>query len=104
MKAKFIITTIGVFFCLSFFAHAQQTPSPLINSFRTYKEMKEESKFNLNWVSLGPTLNSARADVVQVDTAHPGTMYVGFGSGGLWKAGFRRGCISRCRWGLSRWM
>ena len=85
MKTKFIITTIGVFFGVTFFVQAQQTPSPLINSFRTYKEMKAESKFNLNWISLGPTLNSARADVVQLDTAHPGTMYVGFGSGGLWK-------------------
>ena len=47
--------------------------------------MKDETKFNLNWISLGPTVNSARADVLQVDTANPGTMYVGFGSGGLWK-------------------
>jgi hypothetical protein len=52
MKTKFIITTVGVFFGFAFFVHAQQTPSPLINSFRTYKEMKEESKFNLNWISL----------------------------------------------------
>jgi photosystem II stability/assembly factor-like uncharacterized protein len=47
--------------------------------------MKEETKYNLNWVSLGPTVNSARADVVQVDQVKPGTMYVGFGSGGVWK-------------------
>ncbi|MCJ7465331.1 MAG: hypothetical protein MUO53_01385 [Maribacter sp.] len=47
--------------------------------------MKEKSSFKLNWISLGPTVNSARADVVQLDATHPGTMYVGFGSGGLWK-------------------
>ncbi len=47
--------------------------------------MKDTGKFNLSWISLGPTVNGARADVLQVDTAHPGTMYVGFGSGGLWK-------------------
>lgn len=47
--------------------------------------MKEETLFKLEWVPLGPTVNSARADVVQVDAQHPGTMYVGFGSGGLWK-------------------
>jgi photosystem II stability/assembly factor-like uncharacterized protein len=47
--------------------------------------MKKDSKYKLDWVSLGPVVNSARADVVQVDATHPGTMYVGFGSGGLWK-------------------
>lgn len=64
---------------------AQQTSSPLVSSFQTYQAMKKETPYQLQWVSLGPTLNSARADVVQVDTKHPGTMYVGFGSGGLWK-------------------
>jgi hypothetical protein len=66
-------------------AIAQQMASPLINSYHTYKRMKEETKFNLNWIPLGPTVNSARADVVQVDATNPGTMYVGYGSGGLWK-------------------
>lgn len=74
---------------LSFIArtgvYAQQTPSPLEASFQRYQEMKKETPYKLNWVSLGPMVNSARADVVQVDATHPGTMYVGFGSGGLWK-------------------
>ena len=64
---------------------AQQPLSPLEASFQDYKKMKEETSFKLDWISLGPTVNSARADVVQVDGSHPGTMYVGFGSGGLWK-------------------
>jgi photosystem II stability/assembly factor-like uncharacterized protein len=59
--------------------------SPLIASFQTYKEMKAKTPYKLDWISLGPTVNSARADVVQVDATRPGTMYVGFGSGGLWK-------------------
>jgi photosystem II stability/assembly factor-like uncharacterized protein len=66
-------------------AFAQQPSSPLEASFETYRKMKVETSFKLNWISLGPTVNSARADVVQVDASHPGTMYVGFGSGGLWK-------------------
>jgi hypothetical protein len=66
-------------------AFAQQPLSPLEASFQTYRKMKEETKFKLNWIPLGPTVNSARADVVQVDASHPGTMYVGFGSGGIWK-------------------
>lgn len=47
--------------------------------------MKRDTKYKLDWVSIGPVVNSARADVMQVDAAHPGSMYVGFGSGGLWK-------------------
>ncbi len=78
------------FFCFIVFfytpgIYAQQISSPLEASFQTYKEMKKDTKYKLDWVSLGPVVNSARADVVQVDATHPGTMYVGFGSGGLWK-------------------
>jgi len=47
--------------------------------------MKEKTPFGLEWISLGPAVNSARADVVQLDHTNPGTMYVGFGSGGIWK-------------------
>ena len=83
--SKLIFTTSIALFCFLLNSFAQQEPSPLINSFQTYQKMKEATQFNLNWISIGPTVNSARADVVQVDTANPGTMYVGFGSGGLWK-------------------
>jgi photosystem II stability/assembly factor-like uncharacterized protein len=75
---------IFIFSCLAF-ASAQQPTSPLVHSFQSFKEMREQSNFKLSWVPLGPTLNSARADVVHVDKDNPGTMYVGFGSGGLWK-------------------
>ena len=86
MINRFIIVLYLI--CLQFSATsliAQQPASPLQSSFDSYRKMKEDTKFNLNWVSLGPTVNSARADVVQVDPVNPGTMYVGFGSGGLWK-------------------
>ena len=80
-----IFTLLIISHCLQTSLIAQQTPSPLEASFRTYQEMKKETPYKLDWVSLGPMVNSARADVVQVDATHPGTMYVGFGSGGLWK-------------------
>ena len=64
---------------------SQQPVSPLQKSFETFSAKKQQTPFNLEWISLGPTVNSARADVVQVDKSHPGTMYVGFGSGGIWK-------------------
>jgi photosystem II stability/assembly factor-like uncharacterized protein len=66
-------------------AFTQQPNSPLVSSFQTYRQMKEVTPFKLDWISVGPTVNSARADVVQGDEKNPGTMYVGFGSGGLWK-------------------
>ena len=39
-------------------------------------------------------LNSARADLVQVDATNPSTMYIGFGSGIVWKTqeAFMREC------------
>ncbi|MCB0600111.1 MAG: hypothetical protein KDC28_02745 [Saprospiraceae bacterium] len=63
----------------------QQPPSTLVQSFEAYQKMKSESPYRLDWVSIGPMVNSARADVVMVDPSAPGTMYVGYGSGGLWK-------------------
>lgn len=69
--------------CLS--AFGQQPSSPLEASFAQYQKLKTQSSFSLDWVPLGPMLNSARADVVQVDPRNPGTMYAGFGSGSLWK-------------------
>jgi photosystem II stability/assembly factor-like uncharacterized protein len=81
------ITTLFLFISHALFCgiYAQQIQSPLEHSFTTYQAMKKDTRYNLNWISLGPMVNSARADVVQVDASHPGTMYVGFGSGGLWK-------------------
>ncbi|MBL0273952.1 MAG: hypothetical protein IPQ06_12995 [Chitinophagaceae bacterium] len=84
MKKVFTIGCLLIIFSTTNI-NAQQLPSPLEASFKTYQEMKRDTKYKLDWVSLGPVVNSARADVVQVDAKHPGTMYVGFGSGGLWK-------------------
>ena len=64
---------------------SQQEESPLVNSFYEHIKLKNESDINLEWVSLGPVLNSARVESVQVDENNPGTMYVAFGSGNLWK-------------------
>ena len=66
-------------------ASAQQPRSSLEASYESHLEMKQATPFNLPWVSIGPMVNSARADIVQGDPIHTGTMYVGFGSGGLWK-------------------
>ena len=47
--------------------------------------MKESTQYGLEWIPIGPTINSARADAIQIDEKNPGTMYLAFGSGNLWK-------------------
>ncbi len=78
-----IFLLVNFFFQTGIFA--QQVQSSLHNSFQQYLGMKKDTRYKLDWISLGPMVNSARADVVQADAKHHGTMYVGFGSGGLWK-------------------
>ena len=64
---------------------AQEARSPLLDSFEQYLELRESSEFRLQWVSLGPVMNSARVEAVQGDPTSAATMYVAFGSGNLWK-------------------
>ena len=64
---------------------SQQPSSPLVESFETYQQLKKKTPFGLQWIGLGPVVNSARVESVQLDPSKPGTMYVAFGSGNLWK-------------------
>jgi len=64
---------------------AQEAQSPLLDSWEQYLQMKKNSEFGLEWISLGPVINSARVEAIQCDHTRPGTMYVAFGSGNLWK-------------------
>jgi len=64
---------------------AQEAKSPLLASWEQYLEHKHSSEFRLEWISLGPVMNSARVEAIQCDPARPGTWYVAFGSGNLWK-------------------
>ena len=64
---------------------AQETGNPLLDSFDEYMELKETSLFGLEWIHLGPVVNSARVEAVQGVMNSPGTIYVAFGSGNLWK-------------------
>lgn len=63
----------------------QQPVSPLVNSFKEHLIKKGESIYGLQWIQLGPTMNGALVETLQVDHMHPGVMYAGFGSGNLWK-------------------
>ncbi len=73
-------------FILEISINGQNQPiSPLISSYKEHQQHKSATDFGLEWISLGPTLNSARVEAVQSDPLRPGTIYVAFGSGGLWK-------------------
>ena len=78
-----LVLFLKLIFSISCFS--QQPVSSLEKSFETYSSMKKTTPYNLEWISLGPTVNAARVDIVQIDPTHPGTMYIGFGSGGIWK-------------------
>jgi photosystem II stability/assembly factor-like uncharacterized protein len=62
-----------------------QPESPLLESWERYVQLKESSEFRLEWVSIGPVMNGARAACVQGDPSRPGTLYAAFGPGNLWK-------------------
>tara|TARA_R110000796_G_scaffold159169_3_gene275782 strand:- start:33269 stop:35875 length:2607 start_codon:yes stop_codon:yes gene_type:complete len=84
-RFRFIIPSIALLFFSLLPLSAQQSQNPLMASFKDYQNMKVNTEFGLEWIQIGPTINSARADAIQVDPANLGTMYVAFGSGNLWK-------------------
>ncbi|NOR54292.1 MAG: hypothetical protein GQ536_09425 [Candidatus Aminicenantes bacterium] len=86
MRAKILYCIIILFItgtCLQ--AMAQESRSPLLDSWEQYLKLKKSSEFGLEWISIGPVMNSARVEAVQCVPSKQGTMYVAFGSGNLWK-------------------
>ncbi len=87
MKIKKTLLSILLFLVIGSHVYigAQEAKSPLLDSWEQYVKMKKSSPFDLEWISLGPVFNSARVEAIQCDPARPGTWYVAFGSGNLWK-------------------
>lgn len=83
MMIRFFITALVA--VTSLHGYSQQPVSPLVKSFSEHLRHKQETRFGLEWINLGPTSNSALVEAFQVDNQHPGTIYLGFGSGNLWK-------------------
>jgi photosystem II stability/assembly factor-like uncharacterized protein len=79
LSAAALLGTAGVI------AGQAQQESPLLESWKSYLQLEENSEFGLEWVSVGPVMNSARAACVQGDPSRPGTLYAAFGPGNLWK-------------------
>ena len=82
---KILLSIIYIIFSINFLSYSQQTQSPLVKSFEEYKKLKEKSIINLDWVFARPSCKFCRVESIQVDEKNPGTMYVAFGSGNLWK-------------------
>ncbi|NIN92130.1 hypothetical protein GTO36_03905, partial [bacterium] len=84
-KSPILLLIILIIIGTYLIAGSQKERNPLLDSWEQYLKLKKDSKFNLEWISLGPVMNSARVEAVQCDPSKPGTMYVAFGSGNLWK-------------------
>lgn len=84
-RIHFISVVVVIILLACPLAAAADEESPLLRSWEKYIQMKNASPFDLEWIPLGPVLNSARIEAVQLDPSRPGTMYVAFGSGNLWK-------------------
>ena len=80
-----LLLIVSLTLVLSVTTGAQQPPSPLLASFEEYLQKKESTEFGLEWIPLGPVMNSARVEAVQGIPGDPATIYVAFGSGNLWK-------------------
>ncbi len=85
VKSSLILFIVILIAGSSLLVMAQEARSPLLESWEQYLKLKKNSEFNLKWISIGPVMNSARVEAVQCDPSTPGTMYVAFGSGNLWK-------------------
>lgn len=71
--------------CLASAKAQTEAVSPLLASYESYQAKKAETPWHFNWVQTGPVFNSARVEAVQGVPSQPGTFYVAFGSGNLWK-------------------
>jgi photosystem II stability/assembly factor-like uncharacterized protein len=87
MKSKALYAVIPVLLIgTGFFIEARQDArSPLLDSWEQHLKLRQSSEFGLQWISLGPVMNSARVETIQGVPSRPGTMYVAFGAGNLWK-------------------
>ena len=73
-------------FPFHFMVKGQQPQSPLLTSHESHEKLKQQTPFALEWVSVGPVVNSARLEAVQAHPDRPGWIYAAFGSGGLWRS------------------
>jgi len=71
---------------LSSISFGQNGSTELQASYKVFDSLRTSSPYQLEWLSVGPYVNSARAEAVQAHPSQPGVLYAAFGSGGLWKS------------------
>ncbi len=68
---------------------ATDTPTSLEvreDSWKRHSQMREDSPFReLEWEAIGPRMQGGRIESIAVPDGEPNTMYLGVGSGGIWK-------------------
>ncbi len=84
-KKHLVLLSLGLLVVSGLCWASLEAQSPLLDSWKQYLEHKNTSEFRMEWIPLGPVMNSARVEAVQCDPTRPGTWYVAFGSGNLWK-------------------
>jgi photosystem II stability/assembly factor-like uncharacterized protein len=86
MRPKTLLAALAVaLFGWAAAADLEAQQNPLFRSWERHLELEASSEFGLEWMSVGPVMNGARAACIQGDPTRPGTLYAAFGPGGLWK-------------------
>lgn len=85
-KAIILLLCIGCSGWLS--AQNSATPSEIrLKSWENHQELKEKSPFkDLKWRCVGPEFSGGRIEAIASHPDEPYTLYVGAGSGNLWKS------------------
>ena len=91
MKTILKYLMIGYFLCVFFLldckAQSYFTPESRLKSWTSHLEMKGKSTYkHLQWKSVGPEFMGGRIETIAVHPNQPNTLYVGAGSGSLWKS------------------
>lgn len=83
---KRLVLTCLLFNIFIISGYGQHVKTPVTEAWENFSENKDQSEYSgLKWTTLGPVINSGRVESIDVVPGNPGTIYVGFGSGNLWK-------------------
>jgi photosystem II stability/assembly factor-like uncharacterized protein len=87
MGKMIILILVILLFTLTSFAQDSATdPKTRMESWQHHLDLKEQSIFKeLKWRTVGPTFCSGRIESIAIHPANPFTIYVGVGSGNIWK-------------------
>ncbi|HCC69763.1 MAG TPA: hypothetical protein DEQ09_01215 [Bacteroidales bacterium] len=71
MKQFFFTLVLIPLAFMSTYSFSQSGGNPMLQSFNDYTKLKLESEYNLEWISIGPVMNSARLEAVQGVPGNP---------------------------------